>query len=711
MRVIVAGGGIGGLAAAIALAKVGLEPLVLEQGAEDREIGAGLGLAANAMKALDWLGAGDSIRASGVLTEANVWRRLDDGEHIVTTPLLAAAERFGDHYYCAHRGDLLDSLVRLVPPERLRLNSRVVGAEEAGDGVVVKLGSGEEVRGDVLVGADGLRSRVRRSLFGEEEARFTGTCTWRALIPRERIPEKFGARIEVWLGPNRHAMLYPVRRDLFNLSGFVPAEEVHREVWAPSPDVEDLQRSFAGTCDDVTGLFDLAEIALITPIYFRDPLDSWGAERIVLLGDAAHPSPPSAGMGAAMALEDAVVLALCLERHGVDGLAEYARLRMARTRRMLVASRNNLAFFNEPDPLQMRARNGRVQGLARLDPAGETGTGWLYEYDAATALDTPPPAASARPFRRPEAERAAGLWRSALTLEHRARLWRGEREGYEEFLLRVCPPPASLAVEEVSCDGVPGLLVAQPGAVDGPAVLHLHGGGYVVGSARGSVELAARLAASLGGPALTIDYRLAPEHPYPAALEDALCAYRWLAGRADEIVVSGECAGGALAVSLGVALCDAGNRLPVAIHAVSPFCDLTVTNGSIEANEASDPWLNKPLLRLAAASYLHDADPLTPLVSPAHADLRGLPPLLLHAAAEEVLLDDALALARAAEDAGVDVRLRVVDDSVHSFVLFGFLPEAAEALAELAQIAGLRSEAPAAASTTAATLSSPASSP
>ena len=650
MRVIVAGGGIGGMATAIALGKAGFEPLVLEQGSEHRELGAGLGLAANAMKALAYLGAADSIRQTGVATEANIWCSLEDGSQISTQPLAPVAERFGDAYYCAHRGDLLDSLVRLVPRERIRLNARVVGFEETGRGVTAHLGGGEAVAGDLLVGADGLRSSVRAALNGTEEARFTGTVTWRALIPRERIPAKFGPNIVVWLGPNRHAMLYSVRPDLFNLSGFVPAEEVHREIWAPSPDVDDLRRSFAGACDDVTGLIEEAEEALITPIYFRDPLESWGTDRVVLVGDAAHPSPPSAGMGAAMALEDAVVLARCLERRRSEGVAgaltEYAALRMARTRRMLIASRNNLAYFNESDPVQIRARNGRFQGMQRLDPVGETTTGWLYSYDAASAVAEPAKsvAAHAEPFHRPEARRAADLWRTALALEDRAKLWRGERAGYERFCLREFDAPDTLSIEELSCNGVPALRIVPLGAGngDGPAVFHLHGGGFVLGSARASAELAGRLAARVGGWALSVDYRLAPEHPYPAALDDVVSAYRWLVEETDaEIVVSGECAGGGLAVSLALALRDGGERLPAMIHAVSPFCDLTVSSASVGAAGGRDPWLERDFLRVLAASYLHDADPTSPLVSPVYADLSGLPPLLIHAAADEALLDDA----------------------------------------------------------------------
>jgi salicylate hydroxylase len=385
-----------------------------------------------------------------------------------------------------------------------------------------------------------------------------------------------------------------------------------------------------------------------------------------------------------MALEDAVVLSRCLERHGADGvdaaLAAYASLRMARTRRVLVASRNNLAFFNEPDPVQMRARNGRFIGMQRLDPVGETGTGWLYVYDAATAAEAlAPPRPPA--LRRPEARRAAELWRKALTVEDRAGLWRGERAGYEQFLLRECPPPEGVDVEPVTCNGVQALRV---GRRDGPAVLHLHGGGFVLGSARAAVGIAARVAASVGGWTLVPDYRLAPEEPFPAALDDVLSAYRWLLERAGEIAVSGECAGGALALSLAVRLRDEGEQMPVALHAVSPFCDLTVTSES--SGTTADPWFNRDVLRLYAASYLHDTDPRSSLVSPIYADLRELPPLLIHVAADEALRDDAVRLARAAEEAGVEARLRIVDDSVHSFVLVDFLPEANASLEEFAHI-------------------------
>jgi salicylate hydroxylase len=152
------------MAAAVALTNVGVEPLVLEQAGADREIGAGLGLAANAMKAMTWLGAADFLRERAVRTEANVWCELESGARIGSHSFALADERYGERYYTAHRGDLLDSLVRLVPPARVRLDARVVGFDEGPDGVTVRLASGEEVEGDLLVGADGLRSRIRAAL-------------------------------------------------------------------------------------------------------------------------------------------------------------------------------------------------------------------------------------------------------------------------------------------------------------------------------------------------------------------------------------------------------------------------------------------------------------------------------------------------------------------------------------------------------------------
>jgi salicylate hydroxylase len=681
------------MAAAIALEQAGLDPRVFERAPALTEIGAGLGLTANAMKAMTHLGAAEFVRTTGVPVDATEWRSMDDGRRLFISDHGALEEHYGEQYVCLHRADLLESLVRRVPPERVRLNSRLVGLEETADGVTARFEDGHSERGDVLIGADGLRSTVRSLLFGEQEARFTGVAAWRALIPLENMPPGFGNQIVVWFGVGRHCMTYPVRDDLVAFNGFVPSEEIHQEAWGPSGDLAHLRRSFAGANDDVLALIDGITEVLITPIYFRDPLPVWGTNRVVLLGDAAHPAPSSAGQGAAMALEDALMLAACLRRSDRNGglpaaLGDYASRRRPRTSRMLVAARTNLKMFNEPDPLQMTARNGRLHGMLRLDPLGESSVGWLYSHDpvADAALAEAPVAPAARTMLRSDAQRALEMWRGALTLEDRAGLWRGERAGFERFLAQLCPAPPDLPVEDVDCDGVPAVRVLPEGADANVAVLYLHGGGFTMGSARGTAEPAGRIAAALGGWALVPDYRLAPEHPFPAALDDALAAYRWLRREHPDatVVVSGDCAGGGLAVSMAVAARDAGDPLPRLLHLVSPFSDLTLAGASIDAPAGADGWIDRDRLRSFAASYLHDADPADPRISPVRADLRGLPPMLIQAAGGEALSDDARALAAAAEAAGVDVTLELVEDTVHSFVLFGFLPEARNALERLA---------------------------
>jgi salicylate hydroxylase len=211
-----------------------------------------------------------------------------------------------------------------------------------------------------------------------------------------------------------------------------------------------------------------------------------------------------------------------------------------------------------------------------------------------------------------------------------------------------------------------------------PVVAYAHGGGWVMGTLDGFDTTCRALANAAGALIASIDYRLAPEHPFPAALEDVLAAYRSVLGA--RVVVTGECAGGGLAIALAVAARDEGLALPDAIDVVSPFCDLTLSGASIDAPAGPDPWMNRHRLRGMAASYIHGADPADPRISPLFADLRGLPPLTIRAAAGEALADDARRLAEAARAADVDVSLELVEDSVHSFVLFGFLPEAQAAL-------------------------------
>jgi len=387
--------------------------------------------------------------------------------------------------------------------------------------------------------------------------------------------------------------------------------------------------------------------------------------------------------------------------------------RQARTTRMLESSRVNLRNSQTSDPVQVQARNGYLRGLERLSPAGPPMQEWLLAHDPVAAAQESPAefernlAVPHNPLGRPEARRAFDLWRAALTSEHRAAGWLGERQGYAEFLRRkLQPADASVPTAWVSCDGVPAVQVRRPSPDSAPVVLHLHGGAYVMGSAELSVPLAGRLAEAVGGWSLVPDYRLAPEHPFPAALHDVLAAYRWLARRYPRapILVSGECSGGGLALSLALALRSAAepagepggepagepaSRMPAGLHVVSPLCDLALSAEDQSLAAPGDPWFNRISLIQLAACYIHDTDPSQPLVSPVRADLSGLPPLLIQAAEPEALFSSAQRLADQARGAGVPVTFSPVADSVHSFVLFDFLPETDRALSEFAAFSAM----------------------
>jgi salicylate hydroxylase len=304
-------------------------------------------------------------------------------------------------------------------------------------------------------------------------------------------------------------------------------------------------------------------------------------------------------------------------------------------------------------------------------------------------------AAAANPLLRPEARRAFDLWRGALTVEHRAGGWLGERQGYAAFIRdRLQPAPGRAPAAAIDCDGIPAWSAGRPpgdaAGLRAPVILHLHGGGYVLGSAELAAPLAGQLARAAGGWALVPEYRLAPEHPFPAALHDALAAYRWLAREYPRapILLSGEDAGGGLALSLALVLRDTSGetavRMPAGIHVVSPFCDLARTMEQLGPVADADPWLSRVALTQLAACYIQDTDPDQALVSPVRADLSGLPPLLIQAAAPEALFSSAEQLAARARDAGVPVTFRPAADSVHSYVLFDFLPETGQAFADFA---------------------------
>jgi epsilon-lactone hydrolase len=252
---------------------------------------------------------------------------------------------------------------------------------------------------------------------------------------------------------------------------------------------------------------------------------------------------------------------------------------------------------------------------------------------------------------------------------------------------RLYPVPDDVQVTDVDAGGVPAHWLTAPGTDPGRVLLFLHGGGYELGSVRSDGELAARLGRASGMRVLFPEYRLAPEHPFPAAIDDALTAWHWL--RADQdlsaasIAVAGDSAGGGLATALLVATRDAGQPLPAAAVLMSPTVDLTSSGASMTERADQDPISTPAMLRQFAADYLAGADPKTPLASPLFASLAGLPPLLIQVGTADLLLSDAERLAAAADQAGVDVTLEIGEGLPHVYQLLLGTPEAAEATEQI----------------------------
>jgi salicylate hydroxylase len=558
MRVLIAGGGIGGLTTAIAMRHQGIDALVLEQASVLTEIGAGIQIAANAAIVLRELGLEAAIRAVGVKPLSYDYRDLRSGRMLYQAPLGdEAAKRYGAPMYNIHRADLVQILSEAVPPEAKRFGARVAGASQDANGVEVTLQDGSTVRGDVLVGCDGIHSAVRQHLRGEEQKHFANILMWRSLIPAESLEGlNLEERGNYWFGPGRTLITYWVRpKNLYSILASVPASEVTRESWDESGDISDMLRSFDDAEPRVRAMLEQCPSVFITGMYYRDPIDCWTSGRITLLGDAAHPMVPFLAAGAGQSIEDAWTLArvLACRRDDIPGaLKEYEQRRLPRTTRIQAGARAVVKLMHETEANRLRDRNSRWKGMARIDPLAETSWGLAWDYDVVKAVEGPPGEVlnvtglrEGKRLRRPESQRAFDLWKFAFRPEDVARGHDGLREAYDRFLTTNFPLPDSVSAVEDELGDVRAWRVVEPDAPRGNVVLHFHGGGFLIGSAKGSLEYASRLAAAVNGTCYTVDYRLAPEHPYPAAIDDAVASYRALLARgipASSMLVSGESA-------------------------------------------------------------------------------------------------------------------------------------------------------------------------
>lgn len=388
MKVVIAGAGIGGLAAGLALKRIGFDVEVIEQAAALGEVGAGLQLSPNAMKALAWLGVAEAVEAVASEPEALELRRGKTGARIFSIPMGAAArKRYGAPYLHVHRADLIDCLGKAAAEAgvRLRTGARVVAFTREPQLLRIGLDTGDIAEAGLLVGADGMRSTVRRLMFGADLPRFAGAVAWRALAPIAACPELPRSAV-VWTGTGRHAVTYRIRGGrLINFVGVVEEDGWRGEGWDEAGDIRELAAAFAGWAEPVTRAIEAAPACHRWALFDRAPLAQWSDGRVTLLGDACHPIPPFQAQGAAMALEDAVVLARALAREGVApeaALQAYEAARKPRTKKVLMSARSNMGVFHRSNLLTRAATYGPMRIADKLMPAiVRSRQDWIYGFD------------------------------------------------------------------------------------------------------------------------------------------------------------------------------------------------------------------------------------------------------------------------------------------------------------------------------------------
>jgi len=395
MRIAVIGAGLGGLTAAIALQRRGFDVTVYERSHELGEIGAGIQISPNASRVLHGLGLAEPLAPVVVRPAYGDLRRWDDGRLLTRQPLGdRMVQDFGFPYYHVHRAHLHQVLRGAVDEGRIRLGRRCTGIDSAaGDSVRVSFAGGEAVEADVVIGADGIHSAVRTALFGPEAPRFTGNTAWRGVVPYERVADlALEAVSTAVLGPDQHLVYYLLDGGrLVNWVGVTPSDSWTLESWTEPGEVDEALADFEGWNPVVRRLIGAVDATHRWALYDRDPLTRWSEGRVTLLGDAAHPMLPFMAQGAAQSIEDAAVLAGCLDqaRHDPNAaLRRYQDLRMARTSRAQLGSRANAVLFHLPDGPEQIARDDRF--AAASGDQAEHRNAWLFGYKVEDELASPP---------------------------------------------------------------------------------------------------------------------------------------------------------------------------------------------------------------------------------------------------------------------------------------------------------------------------------
>ncbi|WP_289031519.1 FAD-dependent monooxygenase [uncultured Paraglaciecola sp.] len=372
IKIVIAGAGIGGLCAALALRKKGFDLAVYEQSAELSEVGTGLQLSPNAIHVLARLNVADEIKTLGFQPSAAVMRHYQTGTHYFSVPLGASAtEKYAADYLHIHRADLHTTLYNSCLEEgvSVHLGDAVLGYQLHDNGVSIEFESGTQVQADLLVGADGIKSKVQACMLGESPAEFTGQVAWRGTVKANKLPKNLvKPKANLWVGPGQHFVSYYLRGgDLVNFVAVQERDDWRKESWNEAGDINELKSAFKGWHPEVTELLGAAESCFLWALFDRKPLNQWVDKHVALLGDACHPMLPFLAQGAAMAIEDSYALAHCLASNLPipAALEKYQNLRLARTKGIQLGARKNASLYHMGTPID-QAKLAVLSGLSKL---------------------------------------------------------------------------------------------------------------------------------------------------------------------------------------------------------------------------------------------------------------------------------------------------------------------------------------------------------
>jgi len=384
--IAIVGGGIGGLTVAALLLRAGFDVQVYEQAKVLREVGAGINIGPNASRILHRMGIADELERTGVKPASFVQRRWDDGRILLRSPLGEGVETaFGAPYYTFHRGDLHRALTNAIPAERVHLSHRFTHLVDHGDRVEAHFENGTSISVDALIGADGIHSVVRHSLFGPETPHFTGCVAYRGLVHANRLRHlDLEFTNQIWMGPGAHFVHYFVSAGrVVNFVGITEQDSWLGESWVDRGEVADALALFQGWHDQVLSIIGATDETYKWALFDRNPLQRWSVGRVTLLGDSCHPMLPFMGQGAGQAIEDGATLKGCLLKFSNDVPAAfqlYEQLRLPRASRLQGMSATNKTRFHMPDGPAQRERDAEMaRGATDWSRAA---IAWLFAHDA-----------------------------------------------------------------------------------------------------------------------------------------------------------------------------------------------------------------------------------------------------------------------------------------------------------------------------------------